>query len=289
MRLNINNDPNWQVKTFNDTLLNIISNFIPNEEKQFQPCNPPWFNDEIKKLTRKHNLLYKKYKKKGFKDNDKSVLDQHRVTLSEAILTAKENHLKSMGNKLANPNTAQKTYWKILNTFLNKCKLPRIPPLFIDGKYVTKCSEKATHFNNYFASQCTPLNNDSTLPDFSPLTNNTLSSCQITDEDIKELLTGLNTNKAHGPDEISVRMLKICGDNLILPLNIIFTNILSTGIFPSQWKKANVTPVHKKNDKQLINNYRPISLLPVLAKVFKKIIFKHMYNHLITNNLISKN
>ena len=52
---------------------------------------------------------------------------------------------------------------------------------------------------------------------------------------------------------------------------------------------ANVTPVHKKENKQLINNYRPISLLPILAKVFERIIFKHLYNHLVKNDLITKN
>ena len=74
-----------------------------------------------------------------------------------------------------------------------------------------------------------------------------------------------------------------------MPLKIIFDNILETGIFPDQWKEANGTPVHKKNDKQLISNYRPISLLPVLAKVFERIIFKKLYNYLIFNNLITKN
>ena len=84
-------------------------------------------------------------------------------------------------------------------------------------------------------------------------------------------------------------MIKTCGPGLALPLKIIFTNIIQTGIYPEQWKKANVTPVHKKNDKQIINNYRPISLLPVLGKIFEKIIFKNIYNHLVTNNLISNN
>ena len=83
-------------------------------------------------------------------------------------------------------------------------------------------------------------------------------------------------------------MIKLCGNSLVKPLKIIYTSIVNTGIFPSQWKRANVTPVHKKNDKQIIGNYRPISLLPVLSKVFEKIIFKHIYNHLISNNLISK-
>ena len=84
-------------------------------------------------------------------------------------------------------------------------------------------------------------------------------------------------------------MTKLCGQHLCVPLKIIFDNIIRTGVFPDQWKEANVTPVHKKNDKQLISNYRPISLLPILAKVFERIIFKNLYNYLISNNLITKN
>ena len=72
-------------------------------------------------------------------------------------------------------------------------------------------------------------------------------------------------------------------------LKLIFSNILSTGIYPNTWKLANVTPIHKKNDKQLINNYRPISLLPICSKLFEKLIFDQLYSFLTTNNLITKN
>ena len=86
-----------------------------------------------------------------------------------------------------------------------------------------------------------------------------------------------------------LNMIKLCGHHLCVPLKIIFENILETGIFPDQQKEANVTPVHKKNDKQIVTNYRPISLLPILSKVFERIIFKNLYNHLISNHLITKN
>ena len=93
------------------------------------------------------------------------------------------------------------------------------------------------------------------------------------------ILSGLNVAKAHGPDNISVNMIKLCGNNdLVVPLKLIFENILRTGIFPKQWKRANVTPVHKKDNKQLIKNYRPISLLTIFAKVFEKIIFINQFN-----------
>ena len=77
-------------------------------------------------------------------------------------------------------------------------------------------------------------------------TNNKIDSFTITDDEIKHLLKNINIGKATGPDNISANLLKMCGDTLVVPIKIIFLNILRTGIFPAQWKQANVTPVHKK-------------------------------------------
>ena len=60
------------------------------------------------------------------------------------------NYLKNLGSKLADPTTGQNSYWKILNKFLNKCKIPRIPPILVDDKYITNCKEKASIFNDFF-------------------------------------------------------------------------------------------------------------------------------------------
>ena len=145
----------------------------------------------------------------------------------------------------------------------------------MQNKFITNCKEKASIFNNFFSTQCTPFVNNSALPELRFLTIRIISYFQINANEINDIITGLNTKKAHGPDLISVNMVKLCGQHLCVPLKIIFDNILETGIFPDQWKEANVTPVHKKNDKQLISNYRPISLLPVLAKVYNNLITKN--------------
>ena len=84
-------------------------------------------------------------------------------------------------------------------------------------------------------------------------------------------------------------MLVLCDDSVILPLKIIFRNILLTSIYPDIWKLANVTPIFKKGDKQLIKNYRPISLLPICGKMFEKIVFNNLYSYLNASNLITKN
>ena len=97
----------------------------------------------------------------------------------------------------------------------------------------------------------------------------------------------MDANKAHGHDNISIRMIKICDESICEPLMIIFKKSLCEGKFPCEWKKANVVPIHKKNDKTCVNNYRPVSLLPVCGKIFERILYDALYDFLETNNLIS--
>ena len=111
----------------------------------------------------------------------------------------------------------------------------------------------------------------------------------IINEEIISLIRKINPGKATGSDGISGQMLLLCDDSVILPLKIIFSNILSTSNYPHLWKVANVIPIHKKGDKQLIKNYRPISLLPICGKIIEKIIFNYLYSYLIANRLITIN
>ena len=265
-------DPSLQVDLLNETVLNIMSNYESNKTIRINPSEPEWLNREIKSMLKKQNRIYKKYKNNGFRELDKVPLDLYRKECAEAIEISKKNYLLKLGGKLADNNTGQKSYWKIVNNLLNKCKIPRIPPLLIADRFVTNCQEKATFFNNFFAAQCQPFQNASVLPNFYLLTGAKLETCEVTNEQISNILASLKTNKAHGPDDISVNMIKLSGNTLCAPLKLIFNNILTTGIFPKQWKRDNVTPVHKKENKQIINNYRPISLLAIFAKVFEKII-----------------
>ena len=88
---------------------------------------------------------------------------------------------------------------------------------------------------------------------------------------------------------LSIRMMKLCGESIYKPLNLIFKSCLETGQFPSDWKKANVVPVFKKGDKQLLKSYRPISLLPIIGKIFERLLYNQMFEFFIGNDLISQN
>ena len=118
------------------------------------------------------------------------------------------------------------------------------------------------------------------MPVFHAITESILNKVFFNNEDIITLIRGLNPNKAHGWDTITICMIQMCDSSLVIPLSIIYTNCVNKGVFPKFWKMANVVPVHKKDSKQLLKNYRPISLLPVFGKIFEKLLFNNLYPYL---------
>ena len=101
-----------------------MSNFVPNELKTISPREPEWLNRNVKNLLRKQNKIYKKLKKNGYKNEDKLILDRLKNECFDAITKAKEKFYKELGNKLADSATGQNIYCKIMNKYLNKCKIP---------------------------------------------------------------------------------------------------------------------------------------------------------------------
>ena len=208
---------------------------------------------------------------------------------SKMVEDAKRNYFLRVGKALANPDTCSKTYWSLINTVLNKAKVPLIPPILENGIFITEFTEKAQLFNDYFILQCTTIGADSEIPGDSPVNVPLRNDFIISEDRILNIIRSLNPNKAHGWDDISVRMIKLSDAALVIPLKIIFTNCLRSGLFPQVWKYANVVPVHKKNEKNLKGNYRPISLPPVFGKIFEKIIYDSLYSHLVLCELLNPN
>ena len=88
---------------------------------------------------------------------------------------------------------------------------------------------------------------------------------------------------------LSICMWKLCHKSVYKPLNLIFKSYLETGQFPSDWKKANVVPVFKKGDKQLLKNYCPVFLLPIIGKIFGKLHYNQMFEFFTRNDSVSQN
>ena len=100
------------------------------------------------------------------------------------------------------------------------------------------------------------------------LTQSWLTSLDFNGEEILKIIRALIIHKAHDHDDISIRMIKICDKSLLKPSILLFQNSAKLSYFPYIWKRSNSIPVHKKNDKQAVENYQPISLFWQLHFLF---------------------
>ena len=96
--------------------------------------------------------------------------------------------------------------------------MPAISPILADAKLVFDFKIKSELFNSHFAAQCTPVKNASTLPKFKYTTDKRLNSFTIDENDIFLIVKNLDADKPHGWNNISIRMIQLCGEEIILPL-----------------------------------------------------------------------
>ena len=142
----------------------------------------------------------------------------------------------------------------------------------------------ANLLNRYFYSLFKPsdASDDQSFPFVSndDATNpSTISDVLLTVEEVCLALNMLDVNKATGPDLIPALLLKNCAVNISPSLCDPFNKSLSSGILPSEWKLANITPIPKKSTFHDVSNYRPISLLSLVSKVFERCIYNHLIAH----------
>ena len=253
---------NEKVDFLNATLVNIFRNYIPNKIVKCSYRDPPWLTKLIKSKLKERSKISSE--------------------CSNLIINAKMGYIQKKSNALNDKNTDPKLCWTILNNFLNNIKISSIPAILASGKTITNIVEKTNLFNNFFASQCTRLENASKLPPLLMKTDKRLNTISFKDSDITSIIKSLKPTKAHGGDNISVRMIQLCGDSITHPLTLIFKFSFRNGIFPATWKMTNAIPVHKKEEKNRVKNYRSF------AKVFERLLFNSLFAHFHDNDLFTK-
>ena len=266
------NDVNVACENFTEMLLLFATQCIPQKSIWVRPRDKPGMTPAIRKLFRECKRLHKKAKRTGRAEHTDQFKTKRREAKSCFRLSRSEFY-DNVVNKLIDVNTCNKTYWKFIKLVYGCKQLSLVPDIEAFGHIISDSEEKAVLFNNYFAEQCQlDSSGDDTLPIFSYLTDSRLNSLIINPGEVLKILQGLNPSKAVGYDNINNRILKECSLSLNVPLSLLFNLSLSKGVFPTCWKKANVVPVFKKGDRHNITNYRPVSLLSCLSKVFEKVV-----------------
>ena len=192
-----------------------------------------------------------------------------------------------------------KKTWRTINETLNRNKKNGDLPttIFHDDVQLSDAKEIATTFNTYFANIGKKLaaninDNDNTFDDFqqyldTPAETSLKFNC-ITENETMKAINRLENKSSSGHDGISNKLLKLVKNELKKPLTLIINQMITTGIFPESFKISKIIPLYKKGDHSLLTNYRPISLLSTISKVFERIIYDRMYEYLNENNLLAK-
>ena len=155
-----------------------------------------------------------------------------------------------------------------------------MPPLF-NGPEVSSASDKAKLFVKNFSKNSNLNDTGISLPVFPCRTNLKVHNISITPKMVKKAITNLDSSKAPGPDCIPVLVLKNCEPELSYILAKLFNKFLKESCFPDCWKVSSVVPVFKNvGERSTAKNYRPVSLLSVVSKVFEKLVNDRIVDHL---------
>ncbi|MEW8185640.1 MAG: reverse transcriptase family protein [Candidatus Thiodiazotropha endolucinida] len=281
------NDIDKSVEKFTSVLIQTAEKSIPNKIATIRPNEYPWINGLIRKLIRKRKRLYRRAKRTNVQQVWQNFRKTRNTVINE-IRKSKAEYFSKLSDQLNEEKINPKLFWKISKQLLNlDLSTSSIPPLNVNGDILESDLDKATALNSFFATQSTLDDSNASLPAVGNTDHPLLDSITITNQEVLDVLTTLNVSKSCGPDSINPRLLKEGAQYLQIPLTYIFNASLSHCRFPNAWKKANVTPIHKKNEKTLPNNYRPISLLSIIGKAMERCVHKHIYNYVLDNNLIS--
>lgn len=261
---------------------------IPYRKVKINRHDKPWMTCYIKYLIRLRNRWNRIFNRRQTL-HSKRLRAEYRKLVKSEIQIAKDRYFSRQCSLLEQSSTNPKKYWSLVKSLLGNKVVSGLPSL-VDGTK-TYCTdyEKAEHLNTFFSSQSTldkiPANLE--MPNFTYIAASRISEIVITEDETKLVLMNLDVNKASGPDGISNRLLKNICPSITKPLTLLFNKSLAKGIFPSEWKLANVTAIHKKGDASSAKNYRPVSLLSCLGKVFERLVFNTLYHYLTSNKLLT--
>ena len=171
-------------------------------------------------------------------------------------------------------------FWQIYNSVLNKSK-SAIPPLFNSLKVLSSASYKAKLFAENFSKNFNLDDSGISFPVFPSRTNLKVHNISVTPKMAKKVILNLDLSNASGPGCIPVVVLKNCEPKLSYILAELFNKCLKESCFPDCWKVSTVVPVFKNvGERSTPKNYRPVSLLSVVSKVFQKILGNRIVDHL---------
>jgi hypothetical protein len=280
--------------------LNILNKHFPLKiltKKEIELERKPWITKGILTSTKVKNRAYKEFIKS--KDKDKSSKTYLKFkTYRDLINTLKKKSHRTFYKNYFNNNmnNAKKT-WSGINSILHRTKKQKLSDIFLNsnGKLVTDQKTVSKLFNNYFVNVADNLAKKIPKPntkyqDYLKNPNeHSIYLQETTPDEVGKLVTKLDSKKSADIYGISGKMIKEGGFVMVEIITLLFNMSISQGKFPDALKNAKVVPVHKGDSRLEMSNYRPISLLPTLSKIFEKLMYARLIDFLSKHSILYEN
>ena len=266
-------------------------------EEKVRGRNTPWLSNKIKKVMAERDHFYRQARRTN------TELHWFRYKSLRNQVTAMIRKEKSCYNRrIVEENSDDpKNFWKAVKKVLPNKSVTSQPsastePITVDGKTTTDALTIGNGFCTYFTNVVEKL-----LSSISPLNWKQLSTeaCLINSSQsllslkpvsaafIHRQLRLLKTSKGTGLDGIPARLLKDAAPSISAPLTVIINLSISSAVLPEEWKYARVVPLYKDGDKKCMDNYRPISVLPVASKILERAVQIQLLQHLDKSSQLS--
>ena len=273
-----------------ETFLTIANNHAPIKTRRVRNKDSPWLTAQIRKQIIERDWLKKRAIKSGAIEHW-TQYRSHRNKVNYAIKTAKSEYYK---NQIKTNTNNPKGVWKTINQIMSrKTAEHTINEMKVDNETIANPDLISQAMNMHFSQVGPHLANN--IPNASTSFESYIKPIRSSFQfplikfcTVLKLLSSLCTNKATGLDNISCRLAKEAAPVISDSLCLIYNTSINTGILPNDGKISKVFPVHKGDERTNPNNYRPISVISVVAKTFEKIIYHQLYSYLSINQLFNE-
>jgi len=268
---------NEALRFFYNTLNQSFELFVPKVQTKGNSSNTPWIRRNLAQLKNKKNKAWNSYQKT--KNQNKYIQFVNLYTLyKNSLELSYTNYVEKVGSQI---KTDPKSFWRFIN---DKRKSDEYPNFMNYGDNCSDSTEIITeYFKHFFSSTyetdpflVNPNNFDHIIKQ--PEIQNFSSYIDLSSSRIKNYLDKLTKESSPGPDGVPNVILKFCSEALAAPLSTLFQKSFDSNIFRQEWKRSFVKPVYKKGNKNLISNYRPITKLNSIPKLFELLVYDSIYD-----------
>ena len=263
--------------------------------KQFKKFKKPWMTTGILKSMERRDELFEKW----LKTKDAAVRKAYNVKRNRVNRIIKAAQNKYDASIIEKSQSNVKKFWKNLNILTKrKQKTGSTLPtsLKLNGTEILNDPQSiANRMNHHFVQKGPtlasklPHSNRNILQSMGPRNPHTMNFAKTSTTEVVDLGNALNDKMATGSDDIPSILIKWSLYILAPILADIFNVFVELGIYPEILKTAKVTPLHKKGDKDLVENFRAISILSQINKIFEKLIHARLTTFLNEHNILSNN